>query len=79
MKDAVWGERLIGVGILVCLFIALTACDTAPKVETRIQTINTACQSFKLIQIPKEDIPKISNDLKSQVLAHGRAWKAACG
>lgn len=64
-------------GTLLVL-LALTGCQIQPTVPARVEVINTACTTFQPIRVPEADLAVISDRLKAQILAHGRAWRAAC-
>ena len=60
------------------VFLMLAGCQTQPQAPARIEVINTACATFQPIRVPEADLAVISDRLKAQILAHGRAWRAAC-
>lgn len=63
------------------LVLLLAGCHTnpvAPTIEYKTVIVDTSCTTFKIIQIPAADLPKLSPELKADLLAHDRAWVAAC-
>lgn len=65
---------------LALLALVTVGCAaTPPAIPARTEVVNTACQSFSLIKVPAEDLPKISDTLKARILAHDRAWVKECG
>lgn len=66
---------------VVFLALLLAGCHTAPpapQIQYKTEVINTSCTTFKIIQIPETDLPKLSRELKADILAHDKAWVSAC-
>lgn len=61
---------------LLCALL-LTSC-AAPSVQQTTAVVDTSCTRFSIIKVPKADLAVISDRLKSEILAHDRAWTKAC-
>lgn len=74
--------RILIAFAFACFIPLLVGCaataPAAPQVEYKTKVIDTSCQTFKLIVVPKADAEKISGDFAGQVLAHDRAWTQHC-